>query len=86
MYYEKETDSRYPLTLSKDEVNAYGITWDAETLTINAANETWYNFTFELTVLPRAAEEKEWYNSTYIKIMYVKPPCEVSQTRLNSYA
>lgn len=78
MFYDKETDSRFPMEISNDEVNEYGITWDAETLTISAANETWYNFTFELTILPRAAEEKEWYNSTYIKINYVKPPCEVS--------
>jgi len=55
MFYERETDSRYPISLLKDEVNEFGITWDEEVLTINAANETWYNFTFELTILPRAA-------------------------------
>lgn len=86
MLYDNETDTRSPLDISLEEVNGYGITWDEEYLTISAANETWYNYTFEIIITPRAVEEPAWFNTTSLRILYVKPPCEVSQTRLNSFA
>ena len=36
--------------------------------------------------MPRSDIEHIWYNTTQIRINYLKPPCEVSQSRLNSYA
>ncbi len=86
MVYNNETDTRSPVDITLTDLNDYGITWDEEILTISAANEAWYNYTFDIIITPRAIEEPAWYNTTSLRILYMKPPCEVSRTRLNGFA
>lgn len=72
--------------LQVSDLKDFGITWTDSEFMIDAANFEWYNYTFDITLLPTVEEENTWFNYTKVKIDYVRPPCEVSQSMLDDEA
>ena len=54
------------------------------TLRVDSDDETLYDHQFEIQVKSSLSEELTWFNTTFVKINFLKPPCEVTQEEINS--
>ena len=54
------------------------------TLDIFSDDASLYNTIFELTISSTVNEELTWANTTNIKIVFLKPPCQVTQAEINA--
>ena len=72
------------------EMNSYGFSIMqanmTATLNVSSDDESLYDHNFVIVTKSYLAEEPTWFDYTNTKIEFVKPPCEVSQSEIDSIA